>query len=149
MATIGERIRQLRSSQGFTQARLAEVLHVSKSAVSKWESNTNLPQAMELKNMSSLFHVRSDYLLGLSNQPAAGSAGGDKKLAALTAYFQQLEREESKQRCLDFVISQLNEQETAKMQAELLQKTLDEPKDHLPDVKIIVDADAALQELDK
>ena len=55
MATVGERIRKLRIAQGFTQARLAEILHVSKAAVSKWESNTNLPKVMELKNMSSLF----------------------------------------------------------------------------------------------
>ncbi|MCY7023685.1 MULTISPECIES: helix-turn-helix domain-containing protein [Streptococcus] len=66
MATVGERIRKLRIAQGFTQARLAEILHVSKAAVYKWESNTNLPKVMELKNMSSLFHVSADYLLGLA-----------------------------------------------------------------------------------
>lgn len=66
MATVGERIKKLRIAQGFTQARLAEILHVSKAAVCKWESNTNLPKVMELKNMSSLFHVSADYLLGLA-----------------------------------------------------------------------------------
>ena len=49
MATVGERIKKLRIAQGFTQARLAEILHVSKAAVCKWESNTNLPKVMELK----------------------------------------------------------------------------------------------------
>ena len=36
--TIGERIQQLRQGQGLSQEALAEQLHISRQAVSKWEN---------------------------------------------------------------------------------------------------------------
>lgn len=37
MMTIGEQIQNIRISKGLTQERLAELLQVSRQAVSKWE----------------------------------------------------------------------------------------------------------------
>ena len=36
--TMGERIKQLRSANGFTQEMLAEKMNVSRSAIAKWEA---------------------------------------------------------------------------------------------------------------
>ena len=36
--TMGERIKQLRSANGFTQEMLAEKTNVSRSAIAKWEA---------------------------------------------------------------------------------------------------------------
>lgn len=149
MATVGERIRKLRIAQGFTQARLAEILHVSKAAVCKWESNTNLPKIMELKNMSSLFHVSADYLLGLANRSAIEQLGSEKKLEAMAGYFHQLESPERQQACIDFVISQFNEQEAVKIEAEKIQRALDEPAEAVLDMNIIVDSSLDFQGVDK
>ena len=149
MATVGERIRKLRIAQGFTQARLAEILHVSKAAVCKWESNTNLPKVMELKNMNSPFHVSADYLLGLANRSAIEQLGSEKKLEAMAGYFHQLESPERKQACIDFVISQFNEQEAVKIEAEKIQRALDEPAEAVLDMNIIVDSSLDFQGVDK
>ena len=152
MATIGEKIKDLRKKQGLTQARLAEILHVGKTTVSKWESGKNLPQLMELKNMSSLFQVSSDYLLGLSGRPSP-QCEEEQKCAVLMDYFYQLESAERMQSALDFVISQFSEQENMKLEAEQLQKILDaqgeEAKESKPEVNIIVDKGLELQELEK
>ena len=149
MATVGERIKKLRIAQGFTQARLAEILHVSKAAVCKWESNTNLPKVMELKNMNSPFHVSADYLLGLANRSAIEQLGSEKKLKAMAGYLHQLESPERKQACIDFVISQLNEQEAVKIEAEKIQRALDEPAEAVLDMNIIVDSSLDFQGMDK
>ena len=39
MATMGERIKQLRKENGMTQTALAEALGVTKGTVSTWETN--------------------------------------------------------------------------------------------------------------
>ena len=149
MATVGERIKKLRIAQGFTQARLAEILHVSKAAVCKWESNTNLPKVMERKNMNSPFHVSADYLLGLANRSAIEQLGSEKKLKAMAGYLHQLESPERKQACIDFVISQFNEQEAVKIEAEKIQRALDEPAEAVLDMNIIVDSSLDFQGMDK
>lgn len=40
METMGDRIRQLRIAQGLTQPELAELVGVTKSAVSQWEGDS-------------------------------------------------------------------------------------------------------------
>lgn len=111
MTTIGERIKNLRVGQEFTQARLAELLSVGKTTVSKWESDTNIPQAKELKAMSNLFQVTSDYILGLSTELTGNYVGDDKDISKLTYHFQQLKSEKSKRACIDFVIRQVNKEQ--------------------------------------
>ena len=149
MATVGERIKKLRIAQRFTQARLAEILHVSKAAVCKWESNTNLPKVMELKNMNSPFHVSADYLLGLANRSAIEQLGSEKKLKAMAGYLHQLESPERKEACIDFGSSQVNEQEAVKIEAEKIQRALDEPAEAVLDMNIIVDSSLDFQGMDK
>lgn len=41
---IGQLIRKLRTEQGFTQAELAELLHISNKTVSKWECGNGCPE---------------------------------------------------------------------------------------------------------
>ena len=42
---LGEKIGNLRRLQGFSQEQLAERLHISRQAVSKWEVGDALPDA--------------------------------------------------------------------------------------------------------
>ena len=58
-----EKLQQLRKSKGLTQEELAEVLYVSRTAVSKWESGRGYPNIDSLKTISSYFSVSLDDLL--------------------------------------------------------------------------------------
>lgn len=62
--TIGERIKQLRSEKGFSQEKLAEQLNVSRSAVAKWESDGGVPEIDNLLQLSSVFGISIDELVG-------------------------------------------------------------------------------------
>lgn len=60
---LSEKILLLRKRQGLSQEALAEQLHVSRQAVSRWEMGTALPDAANLLQLSRLFGVTADYLL--------------------------------------------------------------------------------------
>lgn len=58
-----EKLQELRKSRGMTQEELAEVLYVSRTAVSKWESGRGMPNIESLKAISKFFTVSLDDLL--------------------------------------------------------------------------------------
>ncbi|AST06118.1 transcriptional regulator [Anoxybacillus flavithermus] len=61
---IGEQIRRLRNAHDWTQEQLAQRLNVSRSKVSKWENGEVLPDLQSIIDMSDLFRVSTDFLLG-------------------------------------------------------------------------------------
>ncbi len=54
---LGKKIRQLRKFSGMTQEQLAEKLHVSRQALSKWENDTSLPDLESVIKISRLFQI--------------------------------------------------------------------------------------------
>lgn len=58
-----EKLQELRKRKGLTQEELAEVLFVSRAAVSKWESGRGYPNIDSLKAISVFFGVTIDELL--------------------------------------------------------------------------------------
>ena len=58
-----EKLRKLRKIRGLTQEELAEILYVSRTAVSKWESGRGYPSIDSLKEISNYFSVTIDDLL--------------------------------------------------------------------------------------
>ncbi len=62
---ISERIKMLRENAGFSQTQLAKKLDVSRSAVNAWEMGFSAPTTQYIVAMAKLFHVSSDYILGL------------------------------------------------------------------------------------
>lgn len=60
---FNEKLQGLRKSRGLTQEELAEVLFVSRAAVSKWESGRGYPSIDSLKDISKFFSVSVDDLL--------------------------------------------------------------------------------------
>ena len=64
---IGETIRSLREQAGYSQSALAKKLGVTRSSVNAWESGLSAPTAVYIIELSRLFHVPSDYILGLDN----------------------------------------------------------------------------------
>lgn len=61
--TIGEKIGALRRKRNLSQEQLAEVLGVSRQAVSKWESEQAVPELGKLPKLAALFDVSIDYLV--------------------------------------------------------------------------------------
>lgn len=61
--SFGQRIRELRLAAGFSQEQLAEELHVSRQAVSKWENGDSAPDLERLSLLGSLFHISLDQLV--------------------------------------------------------------------------------------
>ena len=58
-----EKLQELRKNKGLTQEALVEVLYVSRTAVSKWESGRGYPGIESLKQISTYFGVSIDDLL--------------------------------------------------------------------------------------
>ena len=67
--TIGEKIRQFRNVKGFSQEVLAEKLNVSRSAVAKWEADGGIPEIDNLLQLSLVFNVSIDELIGNTVRP--------------------------------------------------------------------------------
>ena len=60
---FNEKLQELRKKKGLTQEELAEILFVSRTAVSKWESGRGMPSIDSLKTISKFFAVTLDDLL--------------------------------------------------------------------------------------
>ena len=65
--TIGERIKEIRKKNGYTQGTLADELQVAKGTVSAWEIGSRRPSFEMLETMCGLFNVRMDYLIAQSD----------------------------------------------------------------------------------
>ena len=65
---VGERIKELRSKVGWTQAELADRSGFTPQTVSNWESGSREPDIDTLIKLSSLFNVSLDYLLSGKEQ---------------------------------------------------------------------------------
>lgn len=63
---IADRIKNLRISCGMTQSDLAKKLNITRSSVNAWEMGISTPSTAYVVELSQLFHVSTDYLLGLS-----------------------------------------------------------------------------------
>lgn len=61
---IGSNIAELRKDRGLTQKDFADILHVSKSAVSHYEQGISVPTTQILITIADYFNVNVDYLLG-------------------------------------------------------------------------------------
>lgn len=64
---LGKRINELRTAFSWNQVQLAERLNISKQTVSNWENDNIQPSIEMLMRIAKLFHVSTDYLLGLEN----------------------------------------------------------------------------------
>lgn len=64
---ISDTIRSLRERAGYSQSELAKKLGVTRSSVNAWEGGLSAPTAVYIIELSKLFHVSSDYILGLDN----------------------------------------------------------------------------------
>ena len=62
---VGIRIAEQRRKHGMSQDELAERLFVTRQAVSKWENGISVPSVDALCDISKIFSVSFEYILGL------------------------------------------------------------------------------------
>lgn len=74
---FNEKLQELRKQKGLTQVELAELLYVSRTAISKWESGRGFPNIESLKEISKFFSVSLDELL--SGEEILAIAENDNK----------------------------------------------------------------------
>ena len=61
--TTGEKLALLRKKKGITQEELAELLHVSRQSVSRWEMDVTFPETDKLIKLSRMYECSIDFLL--------------------------------------------------------------------------------------
>ena len=66
--SFGARLARIRKSKGMTQEEVADKLHVSAQAVSKWETDASYPDIDGLLALADLFDVSVDELVGKNKE---------------------------------------------------------------------------------
>lgn len=88
---FGKRLKKLRTDNNITQLRLSEILGTAKSNISKYESDTIEPNLAMLSQLSELFHVSVDYLLGIERSEKQGGISMNLKQLRERAGLSQVE----------------------------------------------------------
>lgn len=60
---FSQKIKEIRKRFGLSQEQLAEIINVSRQAITKWETGGGLPDVSNLQELSKVFGVTVDYLL--------------------------------------------------------------------------------------
>ncbi|MFC4653076.1 helix-turn-helix domain-containing protein [Lactococcus nasutitermitis] len=60
---LSEKLKQLRADKKVTQEKLAELLHVSRTTISSWETGRSYPDLQMIVEISDYFEVPLDFLL--------------------------------------------------------------------------------------
>ena len=79
MVDFGNILKKLRFEERLTQQQLADRLGVTKSVVSYYELHERTPSPEILVKLSALFHVSTDYLLGLDKKETVDLTGLDQE----------------------------------------------------------------------
>lgn len=61
--TFGNKLKKLRQDNNLTQDELAEKIYVTRTAISKWETDKGYPSIDSLKQLSDLFQISIDELI--------------------------------------------------------------------------------------
>ena len=65
---FGRNLRTLRTERGLSQEKLADMMFVTRNAVSNWESGSRIPDITMLSRLASVLHVPLDMLIGDGNE---------------------------------------------------------------------------------
>lgn len=87
---VSDRINFLREQKNYTQTDLAKKLGITRSSVNAWELGISVPSMQYIVELSNIFSVSTDYLLGVqktSSIDISGLTQGDiEMIYSLTEY---------------------------------------------------------------
>lgn len=72
---VAERIRVLREQRGLTQTELSKLLGITRSSVNAWELGISVPSTQYIVELSGIFKVSTDYLLGVDKYASVNISG--------------------------------------------------------------------------
>ena len=72
---IAERIKFLREQKTYTQTELAKKLGITRSSVNAWEMGISVPSTQYIVELSNIFSVSTDYLLGVEKTSTIDISG--------------------------------------------------------------------------
>ena len=88
---FGNRLKELRKQSGLTQQQLADRIGVTKSVISFYELRERSPSPDVLAKLSYIFHVSTDYLLGIERGRTIDVSGlDDEDIQAVQLIVQRL-----------------------------------------------------------
>lgn len=61
----GERLKIARKQNKLSQEEVAEIINISRSSISKFETETQEPNIETLKRLCELYEVSADYIIGI------------------------------------------------------------------------------------
>ena len=67
--TLGQKLKEIRNRFGLSQEELANIMNVSRQAITKWENDNGIPDISNLQELSKVFGITVDYLLGNESLP--------------------------------------------------------------------------------
>lgn len=71
--TVGERIKACRQNAGMSQEKVADLIGVSRQAVTKWEADQSAPNTENLFKLAELFGTTVDMLLDTGNTASSSA----------------------------------------------------------------------------
>lgn len=98
MVDFGNILKELRLQAGLTQKDLAAKIGVTKSVISYYELSERSPSPEVLIKLANIFHVSTDFLLGIESKfaPTLDMAGLKEEDIALLRYTAEVLRNKNK-----------------------------------------------------
>lgn len=88
---IGTKLRSLRIEKKLTQKQVADRIGLAISAVSSYESGSRYPSYEALIKLAYMFHVSTDYLLGITDKRSLDVSGlHDEEIALISQLIDKL-----------------------------------------------------------
>lgn len=60
---LAERLQELRKKAGYSQEQVADLLGISRQAISKWESGQGKPELDNIVKLTEIYNVSADYII--------------------------------------------------------------------------------------
>lgn len=93
---IAERIKMLRENKQLSQSELSKKLGITRSSINAWEMGISTPSTTYLVELSQIFHVSIDYLLGLDKNVSLDITGLDtEQVRILTDFAEHFRKEKN------------------------------------------------------
>ena len=91
MVNMGEKLKSLRIEKKLTQKQVADRIGLAISAVSSYESGSRYPSYEALIKLAHIFHVSTDYLLGMTDRRNVDVTGlGDDEIELVSQLVEML-----------------------------------------------------------
>ena len=93
---MGEKLKSLRIEKNLTQKQVADRIGLAISAVSSYESGSRYPSYDVLVKLARMFHVSTDYLLGITDRRNIDVTGlNDNEIGLVSQLVEMLRDKES------------------------------------------------------